>query len=169
MQAFQDGDMRIQRNLILPDHYKRGGFYHVYLKRYFDTFGEKQLRVYLYEDFVSSPTAVMQDIFRCLGVDDTFVPDISVKYNRSVAFRNPTSRGLWQFGVKRPNPIKRVIRRLTPKKARDYILKNIISRSIFMTVPPLQVEQRARLVNTYREDILNLEGLINRDLSKWLC
>src|SRR6185436_5212968 len=61
--------------------YRRRGFYAALLKPYFELFSREQLKIYLYEDYVRDPVGLMQDLFRFLNVDDTFVPDMSVRHN----------------------------------------------------------------------------------------
>ena len=58
--------------------------YYKQLKRYFDMFEKDQIKVYLYEDFKNNPIGIMQDIFRFLKVDDSFIPDISVNYKKTI-------------------------------------------------------------------------------------
>ena len=60
-------------------HYRQKGFYYIQLKRYFERFDASQIKIYLYEDFKDNPLRVIQDIFRFLDVDDTFVPNMSQK------------------------------------------------------------------------------------------
>ncbi len=63
--------------------YIAGGFYYNLLKRYFDIFDSSQIKIYLYEDFTQNTIQVMQDIFKFLEINNTFLPDVSQKYNVS--------------------------------------------------------------------------------------
>ncbi len=62
-------------------HYRRMGLYHDQLRRYFDRFDRDQIRVHTYQDFRSRPAAILADLFRFIGVDDSFAPDMSIRYN----------------------------------------------------------------------------------------
>ncbi len=64
-------------------HYKHMGLYYDQVKRYFDLFGRENVRVDLYYDFKTRPVELMQEIFGFLGVDETFAPDISQRYNEA--------------------------------------------------------------------------------------
>lgn len=66
-------------------HYKQMGLYYQQLKRYYDCFAPAQIKVYLYDMLKADPHRVIQDIFRFLHVDDTYAPDISIRYNVSRA------------------------------------------------------------------------------------
>ena len=62
----------------------------------------------------------------------------------------------------KPNPIKTALRPLFKPELRQKIRRNNLLK------PQLEVETRRELSQIYRQDILQLQELINRDLSKWL-
>ncbi len=143
-------------------HYKRMGFYHEQLSRYYELFGAEQIRVYLYEDLNEDPVGMMQSIFRFLEVDDAFVPDTSLRHNVT---RIPRSRALQTF-IEKPNPLEPLIKPFLPEGMRKRIRANL--HNLNLTKPPMPEDIREELTEAYREDILKLQGLIKRDLSSWL-
>jgi len=50
------------------------------VKRYLEIFPERQVRVYWYEDYQSDPAGMLADVFRSLGVNADFRPDMSNRY-----------------------------------------------------------------------------------------
>jgi len=104
---------------IWKNYYIAQGCYCEELKGYLRTFHPEQIRIHLFEDFKTAPLDLLQELFRFLEVDDTFVPDISRNYNVSV--------------------------------------QEISDRSL-----------NKELQDVFREDILRLQNLIERDLSEWL-
>lgn len=144
-------------------HYKRRGFYHEQLSRYYSLFGPERIRVYLYEDLKEDPVGMTQSIFRFLGVDDAFVPDTSRRYNVA---RIPRSRALQTF-IEKPNPFKSVLRPFLPKGLRKRLAPNLRNRNL-VKPPPMPEGVREGLTEAYREDILKLQKLVGRDLSGWL-
>lgn len=152
---------RIQNNWAHLWHYQQAGYYYTQLKRYFDTFAPEQIKVYLYEDLNADSTAVTQDICRFLGVDDTFEPDLT-RMNVSGV---PKVRLL--HGLFKRNPIKTALKPLFPPDLRKQIARKVKAWNL-QDKPSLPSEVRAQMIETYREDILKLEELIQRDLSKWL-
>jgi hypothetical protein len=158
-QALQAEKTRIRNNWGPIWHYKQKGFYYDQLKRYFDVFGPKQIRVYLYEDLREDPLVMLRNIFRFLGVDEGFDADVSAKHNISGV---PKNEGLITL-TRRLNTITPAIRRCLPSGLRRYIKTQIL-----VSAPRLSPEVRGRLVEEYREDIVRLEELIQRDLSGWL-
>ncbi len=161
--ALAQEDQRVADHWSWIWHYKRMGFYYEQLKRYFDTFGRDQISVYLYEDLKADPTNVVVDIFRSLGVDPQFRPDTSVQFNRSGV---PKSKALHSF-LMRSSPLKAPIKRLIPTAVRKRLVADLRNRNL-REPPRLSSEMRLRLTEEYREDILGLQDLIQRDLTGWL-
>jgi Sulfotransferase family len=162
-QALRAEEERIRDNWAFGWHYKRMGFYHAQLERYFDAFGREQIKVYLYEDLKTDPVGVLGETFRFLGVDDAFVPDISLKHNVSGI---PKSQALHAF-IRQSHPIKSVFKPFVPEGLRLRLKTSLRNRNLRQP-PPLSPEARKELAEAYREDILKLQGLIRRDLSTWL-
>jgi sulfotransferase family protein len=168
-QALQAEQIRKSNNWDWWWYYKDIGFYYVQLKRYFDTFGQDQIRVYLYEDLKAEPLRVVQSVFRFVGVDNKFVPDFSRRYNPSGV---PKDNPLAELAHKPHNPVKTILRPLLPAGLRWRLSTSLLyTRLKNWTVtkpPPLPPEIRGELTDLYREDVLKLQDLIGRDLSVWL-
>ena len=148
------------------EHYVDRGFYYTQLKRYFDIFDRNQIKIYLHEDLNHDTAGVLQDTFSFLGVNKTFLPDVSARRNVSGL---PKNKFLDDF-LRRPNALKRVLKRhLAPGVWLR--LSNSVEKfrnSNLAKPPPLDQEVRQQLIEVYREDILKLQTLLGRDLSAWL-
>jgi hypothetical protein len=164
-EALEEEEERIQNNWAPGWQYKRVGFYHAHLTRYYELFDAEQIRVYLYEDLEEDPVGTTQSIFRFLEVNDAFVPDISVRYDDDLSVV-PRSHTLHTF-VGKPNALKSALKPLVPRGLRRRISANL-HRGNLKGAPPMAQEVREELTEAYREDIIKLEGLIGRDLSGWL-
>jgi hypothetical protein len=162
-QALREEEGRIRNGWGPIWHYKNVGFYSAQLERYFDAFGRDQIKVFLYEDLKGDPVGVAQSAYRFLGVEDSFVPDVSLVHNPSGI---PKSEAL-QMLLKKPNPLRSVLKLVVPEGLRPRLTAYLENRNI-VRAPPLEVDVRRELVESYRADILKLEKLIGRDLSKWL-
>ncbi|HBE17786.1 MAG TPA: sulfotransferase [Cyanobacteria bacterium UBA11149] len=147
----------------------RKGFYYTPLNYYFDKFSPEQIKVFLYEDLCQDPVSLLQNIFRFIGVDDSFIPDISQK---AQVAKVPKSNFLNNL-IKTKNPIRKAIASgmgsIFPLEIRHKIRDSIIQmNSQEKTANPLSSKDRQELINLYREDIIKLQDLIHRDLSGWL-
>ena len=142
--------------------YRDHGYYHRHLSRYFRVFPREQIRIYLYEDLQRDPKALLRDLFAFLGVDPGVAVDTSTRHNVSGVLRNPLWRLLWS----RSNRPRAFVRPLLPRSLRRRVAAFFETRP--MIKPPLHDETRALLGADYRDDILRLQDLIDRDLSAWL-
>jgi hypothetical protein len=161
-QALSEEDARIQNGWGAFWHYKRKGFYYEQLERYFDKFDRNQIKIYLYEDLDAEPVVVLRDIFSFLGVDESYVPDISARHNVSGVPKSRTSRAV-VTGIETVTPF---LKRVLPADLRR--VRESIRNKVLHEPPPLSAETREQLAELFREDILKLQNLIHRDLSAWL-
>ena len=146
-------------------HYIRRGFYFRQLKRWYDIFPKNQIKVCLYDDLQKDPLTLIQNIYKFLEVDPYFKPDISLKSHPSGIVRNKFLYSLYRYGQKK----QKLIKKLLPSKIYLYLKKvgyYVLNKSI--KKPQLRSETKKKLIEIYKEDILNLQGLIERDLSNWL-
>ena len=56
-----------------------------------------------------------------------------------------------------------LVERVLPARLRGYVKSRLLVKP-----PPFPPEVRRQLTDSYKEDILNLQELIGRDLSAWL-
>jgi hypothetical protein len=170
--ALQAEDRRIREGWASGYFYRRRGFYFEQLKPYYQQFSRSQIRVYLFDDLCSDPMGVLRDIFRFLGVDETFVPDTTKKYNPSNGVvLQPKWRPINHL-FNRPNSFKSLAKRILPDmlfhSIKLILTKRQIAGATLLQFPPLSIETRKQLQNDYKNDIIKLQDLIGRDLSHWL-
>ena len=136
------------------------GLYYEQVKRYLERFPRDRIRIYWYEQDWRQPWRLMADLFAFLGVDPKFQPDIS---RRSLERRAPRWPALSYF-LKRYN-VWYPLRALVPSGFTGSLRKVVFRRAKSLVLDP---RDRRYLVDYYREDILQLERLLDRDLSGWL-
>ena len=160
--TLQAEEERIAKGWSFQWHHKNRGFYFIQLKRYFDRFDRDRIKVYLYEDLRDDPTKLTKDIFQFLEVDDSFLPNVQKKHNPTRVPKNQTVNTL----LNRPNPLKAIAKTILPKDFRKNLADRLKQKNLGK--PELSAKLRRQLIEDYREDILQLQDLIGRDLSSWL-
>lgn len=143
-------------------HYRQRGFYYAQLRRFFELFSRAQIAVYTYDELKADPGALLRSMFVFLDLDPDFEPDISVRHNVSGM---PRSRLLHSI-IGRPSRAKDLAKRLLPAGA-IRIHAAVMSRNLVVSEPKIAPETDRALREEYREDIVQLESLIGRDLSAW--
>jgi hypothetical protein len=136
------------------------GFYCRQIERYLAYFPRQVLGIYFYEDYQRNQLAVLQEIFRFLGVNPEFEPDLSKRHMLPRVARSPAAARLvrWAGG-----------RRIAQKVASPALLSSV-RRIVYRPRRDLELEpaDRSRLVDLYRDDIRGLSALLDRDLDAWL-
>ncbi len=170
-QALREEEERIQNNWHYVYRYRDRGFYYRQLKAYHEVFGPEKVGVWLYEDLKKDPQSVSSSIFRFLGVDDSFVPDTSSRYNPASVPKNGVSRTVIR-GMNAAFPVLKQVFPSSSVRIRDnwdYKMRQLVNSRILTEVaPPLNPDLREELIEGYIEDIAKLHGLLGRDLSVWL-
>lgn len=137
--------------------YWRSGFYFNHLKRYYDLFGREQMYVCLFDDLTRDAAATMAGLFRFLGVDPAFRPNVETMHNVAALPKNR-----WLRAVVTPIARRELGQHLPP-----WLLR--AGRRLFLrTAPGCPPDLRQRLRQLHREDVLKVQDLIQRDLSAWL-
>jgi hypothetical protein len=156
MQGGRAGDSQ----LSIYHPFLEAGLYSAQVKRYLDLFPPAQTRIYWYEESWRRIQTMLEDLLEFLGVDPGFQPDTS---RRSLERRRPRWVGAhyWFKKLKLWYPL----RALVPD-----MLRPGLRAAAFRQGKSLQMDRRDReyLIDYYREDILKLSGMLDRDLSLWL-
>lgn len=135
--------------------------YYESLREYKAAFGAR-LHIHFYEDLEDNPTAFLQSLFFQIGVDPSFVPDVSASHNRT--HRPRSNRAL--MSLRRSHWWKGPIQSVLPEwmYAR---LKALFERANRAPVPSLTEDARALATSILIEDIQRTEDLLQTDLSHW--
>lgn len=141
-------------------------FYYRQVKAYLESFDN--VKIFLFSDLRESSNRVLRELYSFLEVDDTFVPGATgQEYNASGVSRLGV---LYRFFIA-DTPIRRlvrpVVRRFLSEEKRDWLINRALRKPLDKST--MAPETREKLRELYREDIANLERLIDRDLSSWLA
>jgi len=162
--ALKAEEKRKNMNWAYAWHYKSISFYYNQVKAYMENFG--QIKIYLYEDLQSNTALMIKDLYKFLQVDSTFMPDIHFQYNvGGIPKNNFIQKLLLEFDVPK-NVIKQIFY-LFLSKEKTHKLKETFRKKNMKKIQ-MKPETRSYLIAVFREDILKLQDLIQKDLSSWL-
>ncbi len=157
----KDPEFRMGETWHAQFYYFHRGLYYEQVKRYIDTFGRDNVKVFIFEDFAKDPVRICREAFMFLGVYPDFVPDL-----RKKNVGNVRHRGLKKL-LSEPTPYQAKMMAVIPegiRKPLNDLLVDLNSRR----PKPMDRRLRRELLDKYAPDIKRLEGLIGRDLSHWL-
>lgn len=158
---------RIEKGYEFIWHYKNVGRYAEQVNAYIDNFSK--IKIFLFEDLKDNPQKVTNDTCNFIGVSPVKINAAKV-YNKSgIPKENWQTKTFSRF-FKSENHVKNILKPLIPKHLRQNI-RSKAKEQLFdknLVKPKMNPETRKMLIEYFREDILNLQTLINRDLSNWL-
>lgn len=140
--------------------YLETGMYAKQVKRYMELFPETQYKFILFDDFVSQPMSVIKEVYRFLGVDDSFVPNFTKKHNSAILFKNNLVGKIYNHKLVR----KFIVDKISEK------IKDPLKKIFFKTshLPTIKVNEKLLLIDTFEKELKVLEKIIHKDLSHWL-
>jgi hypothetical protein len=136
------------------------GLYYRQVRRYLDVFPKENIRIYWYEEDWRQPARLMADLFAFLGVDPSFVPDLS---QRSLQQRAPRVSAV-NYLLQKSN-VWPSMKGMVPPAMRARLRRLAFRGGRTVAMDP---KDREYLIAYYREDVLALSALLGRDLSRWL-
>ena len=144
--------------------YKNAGFYSARVKAYLENFNE--VKICLFEDLIRDPLLFAQEVYRFLGVDPSFKPDVKARYKTSGIPRSKTINRLFEEPT-RLRSAARALGKLIFREDGWIKLRDTLKAQSYAKAE-MKAETRTYLERAYRDDILKLEDVIQRDLSAWL-
>jgi hypothetical protein len=160
--ALEAEAQRIRDGCGVGFRYVTTGLYAEQVVRYLELFPSDRVRIYLFEDLVRDPHALIRDFFAFLGVDPDHPVSTDKAFNRSVSER---SRVLAQM-MRGPFPGRSLLKRVLG--GRSSRLKTSLERLNEHRPPAMRPETAGRLIDRFRPDIERLQRILDRDLSDWL-
>lgn len=157
-------DERIAQAWGITFHYRHRGYYARQLKRFLEMFPREQLLILVYDDMVADCPGLLKRICAFLGVDESRSFDTTEWDNvtRGIPRGRLTRRALRSAG-----PAAALMRAILPARMRAS-LYHTISTVIMNPKPGFEPRVREQLVSQFKPDILELQKIIDRDLSPWL-
>lgn len=152
-------------------NYYQYGLYAKWLKRFYDNFDSKNIKVIIFEDFIKNKTDVINECFNFLKLESlNDIPEI--KANPSIilkfSFLHKYLVGLANGRIKLLIPVNRLL----PRSFKNIIKRNISNIIIKATktnkkFDELNLEDREWIKKLYFDDVQQLKKILKRDLSEW--
>lgn len=162
--SFEDALDHEERRISEKDgfgfHYLKSGFYHDQIERYLKIFGEKNVKVILFEEICNSYSETIQTICDFLSVEVNFDYSQGIS-NKSGVHKNK----LIAYFFASNNWFRRTLKFLLPESFARYRIK-IVQKNLVKS-PPMRPETHAALTTYFTKDLKKLEKLLNKDLSHW--
>lgn len=164
--ALEKENLRIELGWPMLFHYVNAGFFHKQLQQFYSIFDKINIKVYIYDDIVSSPQNVISDLFSFLSVDSSFIPNLSIRPNISGYPKNKNLYDIYKFLFSKNNLARSLLSLIIPRTTRNTVTTRLKHKNLAKV--PMDNKIRCYLSDIFSEDIYYLQDLIDKDLSIWL-
>jgi len=128
------------------------------VKRYFELFGEKNVKVIIFDEYIKNKSAILRDILKFLDVDE----DFEIKHVNTNAGRKYRNRTIHYIMMRNKFGIRGVLRNI-PGISKAY---RKINNSEYKR-KPLESSLKKSLQNDLKKEIDELSLMLKKDLSYW--
>jgi hypothetical protein len=145
---------------------KEHGQFHRHLTPFLEQFDRRQIKVVLFDDLTRNGPVLFRDLFRFLGVDESFQLDEVQQYNSTGTAKNAAI----ERALAVTHRLKGVARAMLPEAAvkRLINLQHRVRSANLEKTSDLPPELRRELTQLYySQDITALEQAVDRDLMLW--
>jgi hypothetical protein len=156
--ALNEEEKRINSNWDFMWHYKESGNYVNQIDGFKKVFS--RVKVILFDDLISAPTVICNEIFSFLKVSPKNKID-TTSYNPSGVPKNIAIKYLLDRRLKTAVFLRELIKFLIPRKVLENVAKNSLSKM------QISEEDFLYLKEYFSDEIKSLENYLNRDLSHW--
>lgn len=152
--------------LVDRDDYLRPGLYARHVTHWFETFGRDSVHLLRYEQLDQDTAGAMAGIYQFLGVDPSFVPDVSVRYHQSGRY----DRLSITHATRRVMPyLQRAVQRLPEGVSHRLAKLRARVHQAERTTTALDPDRRRQLTEKYfADDLAALQRLTDEDYGDWL-
>lgn len=154
------GKMLMEGRGIIYD-YIGYGMYYGQVKAFMEEFS--CLKVFFYDDLCKDARKLLKEMFGFIGVDEDFILDMETKYNISGDMRFQCLHTL----ISGKYPFKDLLKSFLPYETRQRIKFFIQGKTTRRCRMPDDIRKEL-IERHYKDDIVKLQGLIEKDLSMWI-
>ena len=127
------------------------------VKHYLNIFGEKNVKILIFEETIRDTKTAIKDILEFLEIDIQIPENIEKQYN---AYSEPL--GGFGTSIAENRTISKIAKKIFPNKNRENILRTILNKK--GKKPKMSEETKKKLQELFLEDVKKLEKLLDRPL-----
>jgi hypothetical protein len=144
-----------------PFGYINASLYSTQVRRYLNIYSRRNICILMFEELKSGPAELLRTLSAFLDIDLAGFRYEATRHNKNI---RPRSAALNTFLHR--SSAKDMIRRLIPRALIDKAKRIYYSEK---SLAPLTAAERSALSPYFKDDIIALSALIDRDLSHWLA
>tara|TARA_B100000609_G_scaffold67966_1_gene53821 strand:+ start:153 stop:1043 length:891 start_codon:yes stop_codon:yes gene_type:complete len=152
-----------QTSLTPATRYIHIGMYYDFVKKFMHSFSG-QVHVIIYDDFITDTQNELSKVFSFLKVKKI---DVNITEKYMVGGWKWKNRFFKNTFMKK-SFLKKIIKIIAPFEFLRIFLNNLFKYLFTMPDDKMDISVRKKLQNIYKNDVINLSKLLNRDLNFWI-
>ena len=152
-----------QTSLTPATRYIHIGMYYDFVKKFMHSFSG-QVHVIIYDDFITDTQYELSKVFSFLKVKKI---DVNITEKYMVGGWKWKNRFFKNTFMKK-SFLKKIIKIIAPFKFLRIFLNDLFKYLFTMPDDKMDISVRKKLQNIYKNDVINLSKLLNRDLNFWI-
>ncbi|MBT40168.1 MAG: sulfotransferase [Deltaproteobacteria bacterium] len=157
--ALELEELRISKGWEPLWHYRAMGFYGRQLVHWLSYFDRSQFFIVHNSQLRRNPDTAIREIFRFIGVDSVFRPNLSIESNSSGISRNQQLNDFLNL----PHGFKSILKKIVPLRFGRRV-KTLIQKNNLQRLAAMPEELRVQLTKEYAEDQALVEEQVGYDL-----
>ena len=133
------------------------GLYSKDVKRYLNIFGRSQVKIIIFEEFITDVKKTIEEVLQFLGSGHSLYNYNEKTHNPFAVVRGPISKRIHSSRL-----ISQVAHSIIPKSTRIFLRDNLILKK--QPKPKMDEEDRKVLVKFYFNDVIELKSMLGRKL-----
>jgi len=166
LDSLLEEESKIENNWTLGHFHMNLGLYYKPVKAYMESFSN--VKVLFYEDYCNNPEEIIRSIYAFLNVDDSYKPNMNIRYNESGV---PRARSIHNFLInpsKLRSGITQILRKILPEKKIKIVKEVVMSLNLNKKKYDISDEELNYMLSVIDEDVKKLSHLLDKDLNHWL-
>jgi len=132
-----------------------GGIYSESVKKYLDVFGPKQVKIIIFEEWITDTKKTIEEILRFLGLNNSVTNLKNTVHNPFIGFPGPVSQRIITNSL-----IAKIAKKTFSESSRKSLKRKFLLKK--QPKPKMSEEDREFLVKFYYDDVKKLQTILGR-------
>ena len=143
--------------IVSGGDYVGGGMYYEQIQRALKEFGEKQVKIIIFEEFITNPLKHTNQVLKFLNVNSKVPENVQEVYNQLSAPRSEFFKSIMTNKT-----VIKLARKTIPQNIRLYLEENVLTKKV--SKPKMNQEDRIFLIDLYKNEVQKLKKFFGRKL-----
>ena len=133
------------------------GMYSESVKRYLEVFGPQQVKIIIFEEWISNTKDTIEEILRFLGLDNSVINFKNTAHNQFIGLPGPAAQIIITNSL-----VAKIAKKMVSQPTRKFLKHKFLLKK--QPKPKMNEDEREVLVKFYYDDVKKLQTILGRKL-----